>query len=287
MIVMLNKKKREPDKYGFNASDMQKDDGNDLKDDKFADFNEMEDDVDDYEGDDVHNPLLPKSNEKKDQLEQLVYKVRDKFEMPVLNMITEIRRCEQFAKDADEFMNISGEDNIFRSSCDWLTPPSDNPTKEKRKMVRAAIDSIFMSIFNAQTEIQRTRAEEVSEYRYKFFSGWISDELRYIEMQICQVTQEIMKLLKDPSKPKTVRVNPRQLLRQQKDGKNEIQNLFWDYAQDNGNNLTYEDLLEYLKRCVFKAACSISTFNLTAHKNLKAIDAYLEELEYPEKAKDQ
>ena len=66
MIVMLNKKKREPDKYGFNASDMQKDDGNDLKDDKFADFNEMEDDVDDYEGDDVHNPLLPKSNEKKD-----------------------------------------------------------------------------------------------------------------------------------------------------------------------------------------------------------------------------
>ena len=286
-IVMLNKKEREPDKYGFNVSDMQKDDGNDLKDDKFADYNEMENDVDDYEGDDVHNPLLPKSNEKKDQLEQLVYKVKDNFEMPVLNMITEIRRCEQFAKDADEFMNISGEDNIFRSSCDWLVPPSDDPAKEKRKMVRAAIDSILMSIFNAQTEIHRTRAEQVTEYKYKYFSGWISDELRYIEMQICQVSQEIMKLLKDPTKPKTVRLNPRQLLRQQKDRKNEIPNLFFDYAKDNGNNLTYEDLLEYLKRCVFKAACSISTFNQTAHKNLKAIDAYLEELEYPIKAEDQ
>ena len=111
-------------------------------------------------------------------------------------MIKEIRRCEQFAKDADEFMKISGEDNIFRSSCDWLVPPDNDPAKEKMKMVRFAIDSILMSIFNAQTEIQKTRTTADSmEYKYKIFSGWILDELRYIEMQICQVSQEIMKLL--------------------------------------------------------------------------------------------
>ena len=53
-IVMLNKRKKEVDKHGFMASDMQKDDGIDLKDDKFAeDLDEMDDDVDDYQGDDV------------------------------------------------------------------------------------------------------------------------------------------------------------------------------------------------------------------------------------------
>ena len=271
---MLNKKKREPDKNGFTASDMQKDDGNDMKDDQFADYYGMPDDVDDS---------VPQK-----QLEKLVENVRDKFEMPELNMIKEIRRCEQFAKDADEFMEISGEDNIFRSSCDWLVPPSDDLAKERTKMVRAAIDTILMSIFNAQTEIQKTRTEEVLEYKYKVFAGWILDELRYIEMQICQVSQEIMKLLRDDTNPKTVRVSPRQHLRELKEHISEIPNLFWDYAQDNGNKLTYEDLLEYLKRCVFKAACSISAYNQTAHKNLKALDAYLLELEYPvKKAEEQ
>ena len=52
---MLQKKKREPDKHGFDESDMHKDDENNLKDDKFADYDEMENDVDDYV-----NPAEPK-----------------------------------------------------------------------------------------------------------------------------------------------------------------------------------------------------------------------------------
>ena len=279
---MLNRKPKVLDKDGFNASDMRKDDGNDMKDDQFADYDEMENDVAD-------------SEPKEDQLGQLVASIKKDFEIPELNMIKEISRCEQFAKDADEFMKISGEDNIFRSSCDWLVPPSDNPDKERTdrtKMVRAAIDSILMSIFNAQTEIQKTRTAAGSmEYKYKKFTGWILDELRYIEMQICQVGQEIMKLLQ--ANTKTVKVEPKEQLRVEipkesgKDKVTAIPNFFWEYAQDKeGNNLTYEDLLEYLKRCVFKAACSISVYNQTAHENLKALDAYLLELEYPVKDED-
>ena len=278
-VVILNKKPRDLDKDGFAASDMRKDDGNDMKDDQFAEYDEMSNDVAD-------------SMPNKDQLEDLISSIKKDFEMPELNMIKEIRRCEQFAKDADEFMKISGEDNIFRSSCDWLVPPSDDPAKERTKMVRAAIDSILMSIFNAQTEIQKTRTTADSmEYKYKIFSGWILDELRYIEMQICQVSQEIMKLLQ--ANTKTVKVSAKVHLRVKQDKKTgqekitEIPNYFWEYAQDKaGNNLTYEDLLEYLKRCVFKAACSISAYNQTAHENLKALDAYLLELEYPVKDED-
>ena len=62
----------------------------------------------------------------------LVSKIRDRYKLPALNKVAEIIRCEQFAKDADEFMEKSGEDNIFRSAVNWMIPQvSKDSTKPK------------------------------------------------------------------------------------------------------------------------------------------------------------
>ena len=59
-------------------------------------------------------------------------KIANKYKLTALNKVDEIIRCEQFAKDADEFMKKSGEDNIFRSSLKWMIPQQGNdPTKPK------------------------------------------------------------------------------------------------------------------------------------------------------------
>ena len=36
------------------------------------------------------------------------------------NKLNELVGCKKFAEDADEFMRIQGEDNIFRSGLEWL-----------------------------------------------------------------------------------------------------------------------------------------------------------------------
>ena len=59
-------------------------------------------------------------------------------------------------------MNIVGEDSIFRSGVKWMINQADADLvkeKEKKKMVRAAIDSILMQIYYAQIDITRIKTQ--------------------------------------------------------------------------------------------------------------------------------
>ena len=59
-------------------------------------------------------------------------------------------------------MNIVGEDSIFRSGVKWMINQADADLvkeKEKKKMVRAAIDSILMQIYYVQIDITRTKTQ--------------------------------------------------------------------------------------------------------------------------------
>ena len=132
-------------------------------------------------------------------------------------------------------------------------------------MVRYAIDGILMQITKTQTEMGKKRSSQPKFSKY-------FDDLTYLETQICQVSQYMMKLLKAPEQ-KTVQVKPRQNLIDISERESVIENLFCKYARDkylsnneeesklDKGNLTYGDLLEFLKRCVFKAATCISAFN--------------------------
>ena len=59
-------------------------------------------------------------------------------------------------------MNIVGEDSIFRSGVKWMINQADADLvkeKEKKKMVRAAIDSILMQIYYVQIDITRIKTQ--------------------------------------------------------------------------------------------------------------------------------
>ena len=123
------------------------------------------------------------------------------FKIPYTNAIHEVVGCEEFAKDANNFMKAVGEDNIFSSGLSWLTASTgisdEEHAKAKRKMVRKSIDCILMQIYKAQTQMNIVKTQTQTPAAFNKFVQLIIDELRYIETQMCQVDTNLMNLLKN------------------------------------------------------------------------------------------
>ena len=113
------------------------------KDEFFMDNEELSSDGDNDESDDGLEDLID------------LFPAKDK-PMPLLNKIHEIVNCAEFAKKAENFMQVVGEDSIFRSGPNWMSAKAllnqVNPAlsieqakqRAKKKMVREAVDSILM-----------------------------------------------------------------------------------------------------------------------------------------------
>ena len=103
----------------------------------------------------------------------------------------------------------------------------------------------------------------------------------------------MMRLLREPG-PLTAKfkVQCDEFFNQGPPRKKPIINYFYRYAYDSESqsqrDLSLADLLEYLKRIVFKGACIISNFHQKQEKTVPALNAYLEELkfEWPDQDED-
>lgn len=101
----------------------------------------------------------------------------------------------------------------------------------------------------------------------------------------------MMELLRNHPHQKTVQRTPPQLLGiGPNNRKKMIDNYFYKFAcnGDGPRELTFADLLEYLKRIVFKAACIMTLYHqkqkddqpILQKDDFPALNAYLEELEF-------